>query len=493
MKSNDILKKKGELQQRLQNAVASGNEQEFGCALDDMMQFIADNVRAEYEQKVSDLQQEMDSRILSTRGVHQLTSEERSYYTKLLEAMNAADPRQAVNGMPDALPRTVINSVFDDLKQNHPLLSKINFHPSAGAVEMIINTTGENVAVWGPLTAKIVEEATAGMKKISTTLMKLSAFLCVCKSMLELGPEWFDRFVRETLYEALAAGMEYGIVSGDGKDQPIGMIRQIGDDVSVVGGKYPEKAAIKVSEFSAATMGTLIGMISISPSGAPRVADDLILLCNPQDYYEKVMPATTLRAPDGTYRNDVMPYPMLSIPTSALKQRGKAVFGSAKRYLALAGTSKNGKIEYSDDYRFLEDERVYIGKAFANGTPVDNNSFLVLDISDLRPAIYPTETVAAPTPSNVATLSGLRVGKMKFSPAFVSDTKTYTTETTDATGTISAVPSDVGAKIDITVSEAVVNNGQSVTWQEGANTVTVKVTAADGTTTDSYTVTVTKS
>ena len=55
---------------------------------------------------------------------------------------------------------------------------------------------------------------------------------------------------------------------------------------------------------------------------------------------------------------------------------------------AAAGTAKTGRIEYSDEYRFLEDERVYIVKAYANGMPKDNNSFLYLDISGLKPASY---------------------------------------------------------------------------------------------------------
>ena len=41
--------------------------------------------------------------------------------------------------------------------------------------------------------------------------------------------------------------------------------------------------------------------------------------------------------------------------------------------------------------------------------------------------------------------------------------------------------------------ETEVVNGRAVTWETGANTLTVKVTAADGTTTKSYVVTVTKS
>ena len=39
------------------------------------------------------------------------------------------------------------------------------------------------------------------------------------------------------------------------------------------------------------------------------------------------------------------------------------------------------KIEYSDEFKFLDDERVYLAKMYANGKAIDNNSFLLLDIS----------------------------------------------------------------------------------------------------------------
>lgn len=42
-----------------------------------------------------------------------------------------------------------------------------------------------------------------------------------------------------------------------------------------------------------------------------------------------------------------------------------------------------GKIEYSDEIRFLDDERVYITKMYGNGLPLDNNAFVVADITGL--------------------------------------------------------------------------------------------------------------
>lgn len=491
MQNNDIRSRE-ELRTLIQKAVRDNDAEAFQAAFDEMLQRVGLDVQQEYENRMNDLQQELDSRILAARGVRQLTSEERSYYQKLGEAMKATDPRQAVTGMDAVLPKTVIDSVFDDLRTNHPLLSRINFMATGGAVEIIVNTNGYEEAAWGDLCDEIVKELTSGFKKINTGLYKLSAFMPVCKAMLDLGPEWLDNYVRQVLFEAFANGMEAGIVTGDGNKKPIGMDRQVGDNVTVTGNAYPKKAAVKVSDLTPATVGNLISIMAADPNGKTRRVQGVILLVNPQDYYQKVMPATTVQAPDGTYRNDVLPYPMDVIQSVSLP-RGEAIIGIASQYLAMAGTSPNGKIEYSDHYHFLEDERVYLVKGYANGMPKDNNAFLRLDISGLQPATWKVTQVTAPTPSDDATLSALTIGSQALTPTFAAATVSYTATTSNATNTITAVPSDAGAEIHVLVNNAEIDNGTAATWQAGSNTVKVNVTAADGTTTKTYTVTVTKS
>ena len=278
---------------------------------------------------------------------------------------------------------------------------------------------------------------------------------------------------------------------GDGNDKPIGMVRDVSDSASVVGHAYPEKAKVKATDFEPATMGNLISLLATTPNGKDRTPDDLILLVNPQDYYQKVMPATTVRTPDGTYRNNILPYPAEIIPVSALP-RGQAVFGIGRLYFAAVGMNKGGKLEYDDSYHFLEDERVYLIKLYANGFPVDNNAFLNLDISGLRPLTYKVETTTAPTPSTDANLAALKLGSLTLSPAFSASVSSYTASTTAASNVITATPSSAGAKIEVKVGSKVIENGKSATWEQGSNTVTINVTAEDGTTTKSYTVTVTK-
>ena len=53
--------------------------------------------------------------------------------------------------------------------------------------------------------------------------------------------------------------------------------------------------------------------------------------------------------------------------------------------------------------------------------------------------------------------------------------------------------SDAAASVKVEVGGKEIDNGSAATWASGANTVKVTVTAEDGTTTKTYTVTVTKS
>lgn len=501
MRSNDLnpSAQMDKAREGIMQALAANDKEKFKQAFNDMTLAICESVKADYEAKLAAVQENAEaaetSRVLTARGVRQLTPDERKYYQKFTEAARSENPKQALLNADLVLPKTVMNAVFDELQTAHPLLSAIQFTNTTGITEMIMSENGEQIAQWGKLCDSIVKELLAGFTTVNMTLLKLSAFIPVCKAMLDLGPEWLDNFVRQVLYEALANGLEYGIVTGDGNDKPIGMDRQVGENVTVTGGVYPEKSPVAVNDFQPATVGRLLSLMAVDPAGKPRTLRDVVLIVNPQDYYEKVMPATTVMAPDGTYRNDVLPHPMQVVRSLALP-RGKAIMGIAYKYFMGAGMSRDGRIEYSDHYQFLEDDRVYLIKLYANGFPMDNNAFLALDISGLHPATLQVTTLTAPAASDNDDLASLSLGKIKLNQAFAASTLTYTASTTDATNTINAVPADAGATIEITNTHDTdqtdsYNNGAAIQWANGSNTVKIKVTAANGTATQTYQVTVT--
>ena len=109
MKSNDMKNKNRlEIRAAMQEAVKAGDPEQFAKKMDEMMDLIAGEVREEYEQKLQEVQQSNDARVLAARGERCLTAEEKAYYTAFAEAAMSADPKQAVTNLEVTLPRTVI-------------------------------------------------------------------------------------------------------------------------------------------------------------------------------------------------------------------------------------------------------------------------------------------------------------------------------------------------------------------------------------------------
>lgn len=378
---------KEEFRDEIKQALENGDTDKFSQAFTDYMSNIEQAVMREAKGVVAI----DDSNILQTRGVRQLTSAENKFYQKTIDAMRQAAPN-SVNNLDVVMPETVINSVFEDLKAEHELLSVIDFKNVTGLTKILVNTNVRQLAQWGPLCDEIKKELESGFKEVTLGQNKLSAFMFVCQDMLDLGPTWLDRYVREVLYEALAFGLEYGIIQGTGKNMPIGMIRNVGEGAAVVDGEYPEKDAIKVTELDPAAYGMILSQLATTEKGYPRAVKNVLMIVNPVDYFTKIMPATTIRGADGRYVGNVLPYPTKIVQSTEIEQ-GKAVIGMSDKYWMGMGLVKDGKIEYSDEYKFLEDYRAYKIRFLGHGQPKDNNSFVLLDISELKPAIQKVEIV----------------------------------------------------------------------------------------------------
>lgn len=390
-----INQKRNEILQRMTDAMKNADAEAYSEAMSELSALIEENVMTQ----ARELADVADTQILAQRGVRQLTRAENTYYEKVAEAMRSDDPKQALTNLDVVMPETVIDSVFDQLRTQHPLLSKINFQPTAAVIKFLINKNPYQKALWGKLTAAITQELASEFDEVNLETLKLSAFLAVSKSMLDLGPRWLDRYVREMMYEALANGLEDSIINNLKTDSgTIGMMADLtkgAADGKVI--TYTAKTAIPVTALSPEKVGEILSGLAKDDNGKSRVIKDVILLVNPVDYFKKVFPATTVMGGDGTYRNDVLPYPMTVIQSPAVAE-GKAIIGLAYRYfaaIAMSGGSKDGKIEYSDEYQFLEDNRVYLIKLYGNGMPLDNNAFAVLDITGLKPATVKVETVTA--------------------------------------------------------------------------------------------------
>lgn len=375
----------------LSDAIASGDPKKMETA---MAAFCAD-LQADVIRAAADefSVRNRDNEILAGRGATVLTSAELNYYEKLAAALKSDSPKAALENFEVAMPEEMVDRVMDRIRQNHPLLDALNFSSASYQTTFILNAAPAKTAKWGKITGKITEEITGGFKAMSLIACKLTAFMAISKDLLELGPVWLDRYTIEFLSESIAIGAEVGAVSGTGNDEPIGMIRNVADNVSVTGGVYPEKDLIALNDLSPESMGDLVSKLCVDPLDATAVRNidprALIFIVHPLDYWQKIMPATT-HLVNGVWMHDILPIPAKVFQSTGIAQ-GKAVLGLGNHYeLRLGPGGKKGVITQDDSVRFLDDERVTMAKLLGNGRPIDNNSFLYLDISGLI-AILPVK------------------------------------------------------------------------------------------------------
>lgn len=348
----------------IKNAIESGDSQEFADVV--VKNIIANNKYIQdkliNEAKTFSIEN-ADATVLAQRGFQPLTAEERRYY-------NEVKDKHSFDGL--ELPKTVFERVFEDLRKNHPILSEINFKNVTGVTEWIVRTDDVEAAWWGPLCEEIKKKLDTGFKTIKTDLYKVSAYIPVCKAMLALGPEWLDRYVRELLSESIALAMEKAIIAGEGVDGPVGIIKKL-EDVSE--GKHTDKEAVALADFSPESIGTsILAPLSKGTNGLGR----LILVVNTQDYYNKFYSLFNIQDEDGLYHKQNLPFDGKVIVSNYMPE-GKMAVGEAKNYFMGIGSTL--KIEHSDEYRFLEQQRVYIAYQYANGQPRKDEDFIVFDIS----------------------------------------------------------------------------------------------------------------
>lgn len=381
-------------------AMKSDNEDEIKQAWADLHASIAESVKADF----AELQETNDANILASRGYRQLTSKEKKWYNKVISALKSADPKQAFTTIigsdneDDLMPTTILEDVYRNLQDEYPLLQAINFQYVGYITKWILNDHSAQNAVWGKVTDEIIKEITSSFKVVDVDQNKLSAYAIIELGMLDLGPTFLDGYIRTVLAEALMAGLELGIVAGTGVNQPIGLIKDIHEGVSfssVTG--YPDKAKVAVTNFTPASYGALVAQMATTETGRKRKFKEVGLICNQNDYLTKIMPATTVLNTSGSYVNNLFPFPTTVYISNALED-GDAVMFLKDEYFMGIGGDKNGVIEYSDEYKFLEDQRAFKIKQYGTGRAFDNTSALYLDISKLEPAyitVKNTDTATA--------------------------------------------------------------------------------------------------
>ncbi|MEB8798579.1 phage major capsid protein [Bacillus cereus] len=360
------------VKEALENGDAQAVAERIVANMEGNMQHIQDMMNGIINEAQQAKDEKWDAQVLAARGVRALTNEEQKFY-------NAAIEVQSFDEVTKLMPPTIFERVFEDLEKEHPLLSLINFQTTGATTQWVLRKEGASVVFWGDVCDNIKEMTDEGFYTVDQGMFKLSGFLVVCKAMFELGPSWLDKYVRTFMKEVVAEELENVVVSGTGKKQPIGMIKNLKG--AVTDGIYPDKEPVVLKDFSPTTIGKEI-LAPTTKKGTRRYTG-VTLIVNPLDYATKFFPIGAKRKDDGTWTYDNFGVPGLTMVQSPAVPLNRMISGKPKDYFMGVGSEQ--KLESTDVLRMVEDQRLYLIRQLANGRPLDHDSFTIFDITALEP------------------------------------------------------------------------------------------------------------
>lgn len=371
--------------QMLAAAFRSDDEAQIASAWDNFGNAIAEQIRDDYEMAQS------DKAALQGRGYRLLTQKEEKWYNKVADALkqNPAQAKQAFidiissDDADDIMPETIIEDVMRYIAENRPLLQRIRFQYVGYSTKWIVNDNTTQKGAWGKIDAKITAEIQGALRVIDLTQGKYTGFCTIPLDLLDMGPTYMDAFVRATLAEALAYGIEDAVVNGTGDNMPTGL-KYDPDSAFSAGTGYVKKTAVKVVNFEPVAYGELVSKVAKTAKGKYRVFSAVDLIVNPIDYLKKIMPATTVLTSDGHYVNNLFPFPTNVIPSTVVEE-DEAILAILDDYTLAIGGNRNNLIEFDDSIGFLDDARTFKIVTHGAGRAYDNTSAVLLDLSDLTP------------------------------------------------------------------------------------------------------------
>lgn len=387
MKNNDLINQESKkFFQKMIGALQANDAKQAAEAMQEMQNGICQIIEQEFEQYkgIGDME------VLQSRGLRRLTSEETAWYQSFIGAVKTG-AKQEITNLTAAMPVTIIDRVITDMKQRHELLDAIDITDAAGAQKLVMNGVqmASKLGGWGQITSAISTELKGQIKVIDVTVSKYTAYFIIPKDFVKFNftfaPMWVDQYIRIILSESIAFGLEKTIISGDGSDQFIGMIMDIG---STSEGKYSAKTAKKITNFDEDYAG-IVATLAKDGNGDDRTVPEVLLVVNPQDYIKKIRRIqNTLIYGTGAVDLINNTYPTKVVQSSMIEE-GKAAAGIAANYFAAINGGNSGIIEFDDSNQFLEDNRVYTTRVYGNGQPIDNTSFEYLDISEVEAPALP--------------------------------------------------------------------------------------------------------
>ncbi|MCI5942915.1 MAG: phage major capsid protein [Ligilactobacillus animalis] len=277
-------------------------------------------------------------------------------------------------------PETTVDQIFKDMVKEHPFLQLLQLQ-NTGLRLKFLKSDPKGAAKWGKVNGEIQGQLTATFSDEDATQSKLTAFVAVPNDVLEYGAPWIKTFVVTQIQEAFAAALEEAFLTGDGKDKPIGLNRDVSQNVSVTGGQYPEKKSagtltFKDAKTAIAELKNVVKALSKKENGKTFVARGKVVLALQPGASLDVEAAATMQNVNGQWVY-ALPFGIQTVESEYVPE-GKVIAFVPERYDAFV--SGGVEIKEFDQTLALEDGHLYTAKRFAYGKAEDDNAAKVYDL-----------------------------------------------------------------------------------------------------------------
>lgn len=335
---------------------------------------------SEIVEKLSDETNEKINALMESHSAPNMSAEETKFFAAITSGVGNAEV---------TLPLEIINQVFVELTYAHPLLDVIKFQSMGLRTKAITSDGiyGGGVAVWGNFADDIKGQLNQNFNEYDFSQNKLTAYTVIPKDALEYSYDWLKTFIVLQLSEAIAVALETALVSGDGNNKPVGLIK----DATVVNGTttYGDKTVSadlsplatldnskEVSQQAAKILAPIMKKLSFSSKNVPlNISGQVKILVNPQDYYDFTAMFLYLNA-NGVWV-DILPFNITVVQSMAVPT-GKGIVFVANRYWAYMGKMT---MQEFDQTLAIEDLQLYTTKSFYWGKPYDNNAAALVTIA----------------------------------------------------------------------------------------------------------------
>lgn len=438
---------------------------------------------------------------METRGLCMSRRERDAFFARedvrtfLAQVREMGRQRRDVTGAGVLIPEVVL----DILRENVTRYSKLYGHVR---VRQVSGTARQPVS--GPYVEAVWTEQCGGLNELGLNFSafefdgyKVGGLIAVCNAVLEDTDPVLGQEIILALGQAIGLALDKAILYGTGIKMPQGILPRLAQTAAP--DNYPATARpwadLHTTHITAITGKTGLALFQaiLTAAGAAKgkySRGEKFWAMNELTYNKLLAEAMSINAAGAVVTGMQGVMPVVGGPVEVLEFIPDDViiggYGDLYTLVERAGT----RIERSRDARFEQDETVYRGTARYDGRPVIAEGFVAIGVAGNTPSATAVTFSKDAAGDMDASLSALTLGSLTLTPAFDPAVTQYTAATSNASNTVTAKAKNPQAGITIANGETPVTNGQSATWQSGANTLTINVTY--GTSAMTYTVAVTK-